>query len=134
MCSKTRSASLLKNARPPSFYQNLRIASLLQRTSLMFSIQNVRAEPESPHPQRLEADLFNPPAMDLKDYLTKKRNIHQITSQCCCERLITMVLSECHCSLHTSNQSALNQLSAAPISNSAKRATPAGRELSLTLT
>jgi len=81
----------------------------------------VRAEPESPHPQRLEAGLFNPPPTDLRDYLTKKRSVHQITPQCYSEWLITAVLFECHCSSHGSKQSVFNRLSAVPVSRSAKR-------------
>ena len=43
-----------------------------------------------------EASLFNPPPVDLRDYLTKKRSANQATSSCCCQRLIHM-LSECRC-------------------------------------
>ena len=46
--------------------------------------------------RRCEASLFNPPPMDLRDYLTKKRSANQATSSCCCQRLIHM-LSECRC-------------------------------------
>jgi len=67
--------------------------------------------------------------MDLRAYLTKKRSVHQITSQCCCERLIIVVLSECHCSSHgskkasivSSDESVFNRLSSMPVSFSAKR-------------
>jgi len=76
----------------------------------------VRREMKSPHPQRLEAGLFDPPLMDLRDYLTKKRSAHQITPLCCCERLITTILSECHC-----NQSVFQRLSSTSVSHSAKR-------------
>ena len=75
----------------------------------------------SPHPHAFEASSLDTPATHLRDYLTQKRNVYQITPQCCCERLITTVLSECHCSFHTSKSSVFNQLSTALASNSAKR-------------
>ena len=82
---------------------------------------NVRRELKSPHPHRLEASLFDSPPTDLRDYLTKKRSVYQITPQCCCERLITTVLSECHYSSHVSKQSVFNQLSFTSASRSTKR-------------
>jgi len=89
---------------------------------LIFSLCfKVRAKQGSPYPQRLEADLFDLPAMDLKYYLTKKRSVHQITPQCCCERLITAVLSECRCSSLVSKQSVFNRLSSTLVSRSANR-------------
>jgi len=69
----------------------------------------------------LTAGLFDPPPMDLRDYLTKKRGVHQITQLCCYEQLITAVLSECHYSSHISKQSVFNRLSYMSISRSAKR-------------
>ena len=61
------------------------------------------------------------PVMDLRDYLIKKRSVHQITFQCYCERLIMAVLSQCHCNSHTSKPLVFVRLSATPVSNSAKR-------------
>ena len=72
-------------------------------------------------PRRLEACLFDPPSTDLRDYFTKKRSVHQITPQYCCERLITSMLSECQCSSHVSKQSVFNWLSSMPVSQSGKR-------------
>ena len=83
----------------------------------MVSIQELK----NLRPQKLEVGLFDPPPMDLRDYLTKKRSAHQITSSCCCERLITVVLSECHCSSHGSKQLVLRRLSSTSVSRSAKR-------------
>jgi len=40
---------------------------------------------KSPHPEGFEASPLDTRATDLRDYLTKKRSIHQITLQCCCE-------------------------------------------------
>ena len=48
--------------------------------------------------------------------MIKKRNVHQITPLCCCERVITTVLSECHY-----KQSVFKQLSSVSFSRSAKR-------------
>ncbi|XP_020257082.1 serrate RNA effector molecule homolog [Asparagus officinalis] len=36
-------------------------------------------------------------ASDLRDYLTRKRNINQMQSHCCCEKLISVVFSQCPC-------------------------------------
>ena len=81
----------------------------------------VRRELKSSHPQRLEAGLLNPSLTDLRDYLTKKRSVHQITPQYCCEWLITAVLSGCHCSSHESKHSVFKCLSSVPVSRSAKK-------------
>jgi len=77
-------------------------------------------ELRSPHPHGIKASSSDTPAMDLMDYLTQKKSIHQIAPQCCCERLISSVLSECHCSSNTSKLLVFNQLSVALASNSAK--------------
>ena len=74
------------------------VSKLWCKTHVYFSTIEVRAEMGSPHPQKFEVGLFGPPPTDLRDYLTKKRNVHQITPQCCCEWLMTAVISECHCS------------------------------------
>jgi len=62
----------------------------------------VRRELKSPRLQGLKAGPFDPPPMDIRDYLTKKRSFHQITPLYCCEWLIIAVLFECHCSLYVS--------------------------------
>jgi len=36
--------------------------------------------PKSPHPQGFEASFLDASSMDLRDYLTRKRSIHQIVS------------------------------------------------------
>ena len=55
-----------------------------------------------------------------KGLLNKERSVHQITPQCCCERLIKTVLSKCHCSSHTSKPSVFNRLLATPSYNKVK--------------
>ena len=69
-------------------------------------------------PRQSEANLFDPPPTDLRDYLTKKRSASLITPSCCCKRLITM-LSECRCSSRASRQSIFRQSTLT--SRSAKR-------------
>jgi len=59
------------------------------------------------------------PMTDLRDYLTRKRSVHQITSQCHCERLISAVFTYCHCDFQITKASIFRQLLAA--SNSVKR-------------
>jgi len=78
-------------------------------------------ELKSPHPHGFKADSSDPPTADLRDYLTRKSSVHQVTSQCCCEWLIMIVLSECHCSSHASRPSVFNRLSAVSVSDSSKR-------------
>ena len=73
---------------------------------------------DASHPRHHEANLFDPPPTDLRDYLTKKRSTNRITSSCCCERLITM-LSKCRCSSGANQQSLVRQLTLIP--RSAKR-------------
>ena len=97
------------------------VSELRHKTHIHSPTAKVITEPRSPHPQRFEADLFDPPATDLRDYLTKKMSVHQITPQCCCERLVIMVLSECLCSSHASKQSVFNRLLSTSVSLSAKR-------------
>jgi len=92
------------------------VSELRRKVNIRFLTARVRRELKSPHPQILEASLFDPSLTDLKDYLIKKRSVHQITPLCCCERLITTMLSECHC-----NQSVFKRLSYTSVSRSAKR-------------
>ena len=61
------------------------------------------------------------PIADLRDYLTQKRSVHQITLHYFCEQLISVVLVECHLGPYTSKPSVFNQLSATPASYLAKR-------------
>ena len=70
-------------------------------------------------PRQPEANVFDPPPTDLRDYLTKKRSANQITLFCCCERLITTMFSECCCSSYASKQSVFRRLTST--SRSAKR-------------
>jgi len=70
------------------------VSELRRKVNIFSPTAKVRREVKSPHPQRLKVGLFDPPPTDLRGYLTKKRSI-QITPQYCCERLITVVLSEC---------------------------------------
>ena len=70
-------------------------------------------------PRQSEANLFDPPPADLRDYLTRKRSANLITPSYCCERLITTMLSECCCSSHESRQSIFRQ--STPTSQLAKR-------------
>ena len=79
------------------------------------------AELESFHPHGFETGSSYTPITDLRDYLTKKRSVNQMTPQYCYERLITAVLSKCHCSSHTSKLSVFNWLSVTWSSNSVKR-------------
>jgi len=67
----------------------LRISELCVTETRKVNIRSptarVRKEQTCPHPQRLEAGLFDPPPTDLRDYLTKKMSVHQITPLCCYE-------------------------------------------------
>ena len=70
-------------------------------------------EPKSPHPHGVWASSSDIPATDLRDYLTKKRSVHQITPQCHCEKLITAAFFDCHCSFQITMPLVFNWLSAA---------------------
>jgi len=98
-----------------------RVLSQKRKVRVQSGLSLKHTELKIPHPQGFETSPLDTPATDLRDYLTKKRSVHQITPQCCCERLITIILFECHCNSHTSKSSVFNWLSAAPVSNSAKR-------------
>jgi len=45
--------------------------------------------------------------MDLRDYLIRKRSIHQIAPRCHCEQLISTILSDCHCGFQINKPSIL---------------------------
>ena len=72
------------------------VSELRRNVNVRSPTVTVRKEMKSPRPQRLETGPFDPPPTDLRNYLTKKRSVHQITPLCYCEWLITVVLSECH--------------------------------------
>ena len=132
-----RLASSLRSRHNVTTFQirNARFAfrgRLCQNATFAFKFRNARfatspnwprssTELGSPHPNAFEASSLDTPATHLRDYLTQKRNVHQITPQCCCEWHITAVLSEYPCSSYTSISSVFNWLSAAPASNSVKR-------------
>jgi len=92
------------------------VSELRHKVNIRSPTARDRRELKSPRPQRIEASLFDPLPTDLRDYLTKKMSVHQITPLCCCERLITTMLSECHC-----NQSVFKRLSYTSVSCSAKK-------------
>ena len=56
-------------------------------------------------------------------------NVHKITPQCYCERLIMVVLSKCHCISHMSKLSVFNRLSTSSPSNLVKRRHPYKKRL-----
>jgi len=76
-------------------------------------------EPKSPHPYEFEASSSDVAATDPKYYLIRKRSVHQITLQCHCKRLISAVLSDCHCDFQITKPLIFSRLSAA--SSSSKR-------------
>ena len=49
------------------------VSELRCKVNICSPMAKVRRELKSLHPQRLEAGLFDPSLMDLRDYLTKKR-------------------------------------------------------------
>ena len=104
----------LMNAVLASWLRNASLASLPRRENRVLAVQSKDAS----RPRHYEANLFDPPPIDLRDYLTKKRSANQITSSCCCQRLITM-LSECRCNSGANQQSLVRQLTLIP--RSAKR-------------
>jgi len=63
----------------------------------MFSRQNAK----KPSPPGFEASSSDVPSTDLRDYLIRKRSVHQIAPRCHCEQLISTVLSDCHCGFQT---------------------------------
>ena len=79
------------------------VSELRRKVNIRSLTARVRRELKSSRPQILEAGLFDPPPTDLRDYLTKNRSVHQITPLCCCEQLITMVLSESTANSRCSN-------------------------------
>ena len=85
---------------------------------------------KSPHPQGFEASSLDVPSTDLRNYLTRKRSIHQITPQCHYKRLISAVLLDCHCDFQITKPSIFSRLSVA--SHSAKRRWSERRSHSLT--
>ena len=75
--------------------------------------------PKSPHPQGFEASSSDALSTDLRDYLTRKRSVHQIALRCHCKQFISAVLFNCHCDFQTNEPLIFSLLTA--ISDSAKR-------------
>ena len=55
------------------------VSELRCKVNIYFIMAKVRKELKSPHPQRFETGLFDPPLTDLRDYLMKNWSVHQIT-------------------------------------------------------
>ena len=91
------------------------------KTRIQPQMARIKADPKSPHPQGFEASPLDTPATNLRDYLIKKKSVLKITPIYCSELLITAILSECRCNSDKSKPLVFNQLSAALVSNSAKR-------------
>ena len=52
-----------------------------------------------------KASSSDAPSTDLRDYMTRNRNVHQIAPRCHCEQLISAILSDCHCGFQTNKPS-----------------------------
>jgi len=76
-------------------------------------------EPKNPHLHGFKVTSSDVPATDWRDYLKRKRSVHQITPRCHYDQLISAILSDCHCGFQITKPSVFNWLSVA--SNSAKR-------------
>ena len=70
-----------------------------------------RVQPKSPHLQGLESSSSDVPSNDRRNYLTRKRSVHQITPRCHCEQLISAVLLDYHCGFQTNKLLAFSWLS-----------------------
>ena len=77
--------------------REVHISTKKRETRIQNGMSSRYKQPKSPHPHGFEASSSDVPATDLRDYLTMKKSVHQITPQCHCERLISLVLSDCHC-------------------------------------
>jgi len=75
---------VLKQTLPKCEVQT-RVSSQARKVLVQFGKSLKHIELKSPHPKRFEASPLDTPTMDLRDYLTKKKSVHQITLQCCCE-------------------------------------------------
>ena len=99
--------------------RKVRISIKQRDTRVQHGMSSRHKMPKSPHPQGFETSSSDVLSTDLRDYLTRKRSVHQITHQYHCERLISAVFSDCHCSFQITKPLVFNQLSTA--SNLAKR-------------
>ena len=99
--------------------REVNVSTKQRETCIQNGMSSRHRKPKSPHPQWFEISSSDVSTADLRDYLTRKKSVHQITPQCHCERLISAVLSDCHCSFYITKPSIFSQLSAAL--NSAKR-------------
>ena len=85
-----------------SYQHEVRVSSKKRETHVRLT---------SPHLQRFKASPSEVPSTDLRDYLTRKRSVHQIAPRCHCEQLISAVLSDRHCGFQMTKPSVFNRLS-----------------------
>jgi len=88
----TRLAQGRTKTRPSWF-----LISLKHEARVQPQVAKNSAELGSPYPYGFKASSLDNPAMNLRDYLIRKRSVHQITLLCHCEQLFSAVLSDCHC-------------------------------------
>ena len=62
--------------------RDLRVSIQKQEVRIQPQVAKLNTELRSPHPHRFEVSSSDTPAMDLRDYLTWKRRVQQITLQC----------------------------------------------------
>ena len=72
---------------------DIRVSLLKRESHVQSYVSKFESELGSPHPHGFEANFS---ATDLRNYLTRKKSIHQIAHKCHCEQLILTVLSDYH--------------------------------------
>ena len=76
---------------------DLRVLISKRDTRVQPQLAKFKSELGDPNPHDFEVGSSDTPSTDLRDYLIRKKSVHQITSQCHCEWLISAVLFDCHC-------------------------------------
>ena len=132
LCSKTRyprsafSCTKIRYPRPASNCSKVRhphSAKGVPERDLRVQpeVPTFKSELGDPNPHGFKTGSSDTLSTDLRDYLIKKKNVHQITPQCHCERLISAVLSYCHCGFQMTKSSIFSRSSKTSTTNSAKR-------------
>jgi len=100
---------------------NVTLAFYFQNATLAFSHDWLSSNLNWEIQTLMGSRLVPTPFTNLRDYLTRKRSVHQITPQYHCERLISVVFSDCHCDFQVTRPLIFSQLSKASTTSSAKR-------------
>lgn len=99
---------------------DLRVFSPMLRKFSRSEVAHADTELGVPHVHSNEVQISSD-QLNLRDYLTRKRSIQQITPQYHCKQLISAMLSYCHCGFQMTRPSVFSRLSNVSATSLSKR-------------